>query len=280
MRRRFRLRDQIQALDPETDFELIYRLMVFYEFPWDLRTAGKIMIWHLFANPSTAAVVGATDALVTRAPETSLTFGDLIEHGLDSPVGRATIRTVNRAHRGWPISVEDHRYALAALAVTPIRWLDRHGWRRPTAVERAAVARFYAALGERIGVPGLPPDYSALAAYLAACERHRIGYSPAGQVCSDRTLELARVSVAAPLRRVVGPALAAILPPRIRAATGVPEPGRAVRVAVALLLKVRAVVVPLLPPRRRATTPRTRRGLPPATPDTIPAAAHRSPASL
>jgi hypothetical protein len=273
--RRFRLRDRILALDPVTDYELIYRLMVFHEFPWDLRTAGKVMIWHLFANPSTAAVVGSTDALVTRAPETSLTFGDLIEHGLDSAVGRATIRTVNRAHRGWPISVEDHRYALAALAVTPLRWLDRHGWRRPTGVERAAVVRFYAALGERIGVPGLPRDYDTLAAYLADCERHRVGYSAAGQLCSDRTLELAKVSVPAPLRRVVGPAIAAILPPRIRAATGVPEPGRAVRVAVAALLRTRAVVVPLLPPRRRATTPRTRRGLPTAT---VPA--HRSPASL
>jgi hypothetical protein len=147
-------------------------------------------------------------------------------------------------------------------------------------VERAAVAKFYAALGERIGVPGLPRDYAALATYLAECERHRIGYSPAGQVCSNRTLDLARVSVPAPLRRVVGPALAAILHPRIRAATGVPEPGRAVRLAVAALLAVRAVVVPLLPPRQRATTPRTRRGLPPATPDTIPAAAHRSPANL
>src|SRR4029453_824575 len=95
--------------------------MVFHEFPWDLRTAGKVMIWHLYANPSTAAVVGSTDALVTRAPETSLTFGDLIEHGLDSPVGRATIRAVNRAHRGWSIGVEDHRYARAA----PPLWLLR-----------------------------------------------------------------------------------------------------------------------------------------------------------
>lgn len=257
------------------DYELIYRRMVFNDFPWDLRVAGKVMIWHLFANPSTAAVVGSTDALVTRAPETSLTFGDLIEHGLDSPVGRATIRTVNRAHRGWPISLEDHRYALAALAVTPLRWLDRHGWRRPTAVERAAVVHFYADLGERIGVPGLPRGYAALAAYLAGCERDRIAYSAAGQLCSDRTLALARASVPAPLRRVVGPAIAAILPPRIRAATGVPEPGRAIRVAVAALLRARALVVPLLPPRRRATTPRTRRGLPPAQ-----VTGHRSPASL
>jgi len=264
VRRRFQLRDRIRALDPETDYELIYRLMVFHEFPWDLRTAGKVMIWYLFANPSTAAVVGSTDALVTRAPRTAMTFGDLIEHGLDSPVGRATIRAINRGHRGWSISVEDHKYALAALAVTQVRWLDRHAWRKPTTVERAAVARFYAALGARIGARGLPRGYDALAAYFAGCERDRLGHSAAGRLCSDRTLELARVSVPGPLRRVVGPAIATLLDPRVRAATGVPEPGHPVRWAVAALLRARALVVPLLPPRRRASTPRTRRGLPPA----------------
>jgi hypothetical protein len=87
--------------------------MVFHEFPWDLRTAGKVMIWHLYANPSTAAVVGATDALVTRSHETAVVFGDLIEHGLDSPQGRATLQMVNRAHRA----------GRSAPKTTATRWL-------------------------------------------------------------------------------------------------------------------------------------------------------------
>lgn len=120
---RFEIRDRIGRLDPERDYAEIYRLMVFYEYPWDLRMVGKTMIWHLYAVPSTASVVGSTDDLTNRAEETSLVFGELIEHGLDSARGRATLRMINRSHRGWPISDEDHRYALAALAVTAIRWL-------------------------------------------------------------------------------------------------------------------------------------------------------------
>src|SRR5579859_4717412 len=261
---RYAIRDRILRLDPARDYERIYRLMVFYEFPWDLRTAGKTMIWHLYANPSTAAVVGATDALVSRSRETALVFGDLIEYGLDSPQGRATLKMVNRAHRGWPIGTEDHRYALAALAVTAIRWLDRYGWRAPTAVERSAVAHFYAALGERIGAPGLPVDYDRLAAYLVGCERDRIGLSAAGRLCSDRTLDLAQACTPWPLRALVRPAIAALLAPRVRAATGVAEPSRPLRWAVGALLWIRPRVVRRLPPRRCPTTPRTRRGLPPA----------------
>jgi len=270
---RFDIREQILNLDPERDYEEIYRLMVFHEFPWDLRTAGKTMIWHLYAAPSTAAVVGSTDALVTRSEETSLVFGDLIEYGLDSPQGRATLRMINHAHRGWPIGVEDHRYALAALAVTAVRWLDRCGWRAPTPTERSAIARFYAALGERMGVPGLPRDYDRLAAYLADCERDRIAFSEEGRLCSDRTLELARARTPWPLTALVGPAIAALLAPAVRTATGVPEPGRLIRWAVAALLWTRPRVVRLLPPRRRPTTPRTRRKLPPA--QVQPRKAHR-----
>ncbi|MCK9904361.1 hypothetical protein CC117_32565 [Parafrankia colletiae] len=51
------------GLDPDRDWLEIVRLLVFHEFPWDARTAGKLTIWHLFAVPSTASVVGSIDAL-------------------------------------------------------------------------------------------------------------------------------------------------------------------------------------------------------------------------
>jgi hypothetical protein len=189
---RFDNLERISRLDPERDYAEIYRLMVFHEFPWDLRVAGKVMIWHLFAVPSTARVVGSTDALTARAEETSLVFGDLIEHGFDSPVGREIIRMINRAHHGWDITDEDHRYALAALAVTAIRWLDRYGWRRPTPSERTAITIFYAELGRRMGVPGVPSRYDDLAGYLADRERRHIAYSSEGRRVSERTIAMAR----------------------------------------------------------------------------------------
>jgi hypothetical protein len=41
------------------------------------------------------------------------------------------------------VTPEHNRFALAALAVTLLRWLDTYGWRRPTPGERTALLIFY-----------------------------------------------------------------------------------------------------------------------------------------
>ncbi len=258
---RFDNLERIGRLDPVGDHAAIYRLMVFHEFPWELRMAGRATIWHLFAGPDTAVRVGATDALLHRAEGTSLVFGDLIEYGLDSPTGRDTLRYTNRAHRGWAISADDQRYAVAALAVNAIRWLDRYGWRRPTPGERTAVAVFYAELGRRIGAPGLPRDYTALAGYFARCEQDRLRFSAAGHQVSEQTIAMARARVAWPLRPLVRPVIAALLEPAVRAGVGLPAAPRVLGWAVPALLRVRARLLRYAPARRRPSTPRTRRGL-------------------
>jgi hypothetical protein len=256
---RHAIRDRVAGLDPVRDHAEIVRLLMFHEFPWDVRMAGRLMIWHLYANPGVAAVVGATDALFTRAEITSLTFGDLVEHGLDSARGREILRFVNRSHRGTPVTAEHNGFALAALAVTLVRWLDRYGWRRPTPAERTALATFYAELGRRIGVPDLPGDYAGLVAYL---ERREAGFAftPAGRLCSERTLAMARARVRPWLRPLVGPVVSALLAPATRAAVGLGAPPAAVRAVAVAALRLRRRVVRRLPPRAAPSTPRTRRG--------------------
>ncbi|GAB3843575.1 oxygenase MpaB family protein [Dactylosporangium cerinum] len=257
--RRFAIRDRIAGLDPVRDYAEIVRLLMFHEFPWDVRMAGRLMIWHLYANPPVAAVVGSTDALFTRAEVTSLTFGDLVEHGFDAPRGRDILRFVNRSHRGTPVTAADNRFALAALAVTLVRWLDRYGWRPATDGERTALVTFYAELGRRIGVRNLPRTYDALAAYLAGCEA---GFAPtdAGRLCSERTLAMARSRVPLLLRPLVRPMVSALLDPDVRTAAGLSTPAAAVTFTLSKALRLRRRLVRLLPPRLTPTTPRTRRG--------------------
>ena len=100
-------------------------------------------LWHILAVPTVGAVPAASVDLATgparRARNTSVMIDDLIEHGLDSPVGRQ----MNRQHRGAGVTAEDHRIALATLAVIPVRWLDRYGRRPAKPEERAAAALFY-----------------------------------------------------------------------------------------------------------------------------------------
>jgi len=257
--RRFDLRDRIARLDPVRDYAEIVRLLMFHEFPWDVRMAGRLMIWHLYANGPVAAAVGRTDNLLSRSEVTSLAFGDLVEHGFDSPRGREVLRFINRGHRGTRVTAGHKAFALAALAVTLVRWLDRYGWRPATSGERAALATFYAELGRRMGVRDLPRGYDELAAYLAGCEAG-FAPTPAGRLCSERTLAMARARVAWPLRPLVRPVVAALLDPGVRAAVDLRAPAEPVRLAVSAVLRLRRWIVRLLPPRATPTTPRTRRG--------------------
>ncbi|WP_433212800.1 oxygenase MpaB family protein [Dactylosporangium sp. CS-047395] len=234
--------------------ETVRRLM-FYDFPWDVRMAGRLMIWHLYAWPSTATVVGSTSSLFTRSEITSLTFGDLVEHGLDSPRGREILRFVNRSHRGTPVTAEHNRFALVALPVTLIRWLDRFGHRALTADEHTALFTFYAELGRRMGVRDFPADPFA---YLAAHES-KFAFSEAGRLCSERTLTMARDRVPRWSRAIVSPVIATLLMPSVREAVGLPAPAWLSRALVAAVLQVRRQVVGWLPPRTTPTTPRTRR---------------------
>jgi hypothetical protein len=245
------------------DYEETVRRLMFYEFPWDVRMAGRLMIWHLYAHPEVAAVVGHTDALFTRSEVTSLTFGDLVEHGLDSPRGREILRFINRSHRGTPVTPAHNGFALAALAVTLLRWLDRYGWRTLTPPERTAVTVFYAELGRRMGVRDLPRDPAALAEYLERCES-TFAFTEAGRICSERTLAMARARVHPLLRPLARPVITALLSPTVRAAVGLSTPPRPVRIAVAEVLRIRRRVIRRLPPRMQPTTPRTRRAQTPA----------------
>ncbi|WP_433054603.1 oxygenase MpaB family protein [Dactylosporangium sp. CS-033363] len=239
----------------EPAYQETVRRLMFYDFPWDVRMAGRLMIWHLYAWPPTAVVVGSTSSLFTRSEVTSLTFGDLVEHGLDSPRGREILRFVNRGHRGGLVTAEHNRFALVALPVTLIRWLDSYGHRPLTAVERAALFTFYAELGRRMGVRDFPADPFD---YLAARESE-FAFSDAGRLCSERTLAMARERVHAWLRWLVRPVIGTLLMPGVRSAVGLPPPPAAVRALVAAVLRVRRLVVRCLPARTTPTTPRTRR---------------------
>jgi hypothetical protein len=112
-------------------------------------------------------------------------------------------------------------------------------------------------------VRDLPRTYDALAAYLAGREA-RFAYSPAGRLCSERTLAMARARVPWALRPLVRPVIATLLGPAVCGAVGLNRPPRATRIAVRAGLRLRGLLVRRLPPRIGLTTPRTRRGLPAA----------------
>lgn len=101
----------------------------------------------------------------------------VLEHGMDSGPGRTAIRRMNQMHRSYDISNDDLRYVLATFVVTPIRWTDRYGWRRMTAVERVASANYYRDLGHRMGIRDIPATWRS---YPAGYRVEELGTFPPG----------------------------------------------------------------------------------------------------
>ena len=244
---------QIEHLDPERDYEEIYRLMALHEFPWDTVTALNLAFYRTFAAPRMAALLVQTGEVLSRptkrATDTGLFMYELIAGGLHSDRGREVIRRLNRMHRRWPIEMEDHRYVLAAFVVVPTRWINSAGWRPLSDTETRAAVRFYAELGRLMGIRGLPATYPQVAALFDAYERQHLRYSEdsARLLAATRTVLESRLP--SRLQLLAGPLLRALLDPTLCACFGVRPAGLVLRTALRTALAARRAHLRRRPPR-------------------------------
>ena len=102
-----------------------------------------------------------TERTQKRYDDTALILDTILEHGLSSPPGRTALRRMNEMHGAYDISNDDKLYVLSTFVVMPIRWLDKYGWRRLTAAERAASVNYYRELGRHMGIRGIRKPISS-----------------------------------------------------------------------------------------------------------------------
>jgi hypothetical protein len=65
VRRDYWLR-RIRQLDPDVDFAEIYRIMVAYEFPWDMTQSLGLALYRTYAVPSIGRLLAATGEFSDR----------------------------------------------------------------------------------------------------------------------------------------------------------------------------------------------------------------------
>lgn len=254
MRRYDRLRE-ILLLDPEADCEAIYRLITTYEFPWDVARALELALYRTYAVPSIGRLLARTGELTERSQkrydDTALLLDAVVEHGHESPRGRAAIRRVNQMHRAYDISNDDMRYVLCTFVVTPKRWLDRYGWRSLTQHELVAIAAYYGMTGRRMGIRDVPGTYAAFERCLDDYEAAHFAYDQDARAVSDATLDLMASWYPRPLTPLARRASIALLDDSLLRAFRYPPPVPALRRAVRVAVRLRGRAVRLLPPRVR-----------------------------
>jgi hypothetical protein len=181
-------------LDPERDYQEIYRDLLSLEFPWDMVQALSFALLRTYAVPSIGRLLDQTGEFQhhtqRRYDDTALLLDEPLQHGLQSDRGRRGIRRINQMHGSYDISNEEMRYVLSTFVVTPKRWLDDYGWRPMSAVEVRASVRYYLELGRLMGIKDLPDTYDGFDGLLTSYEADHFGYDDGGRRVADSTLAL------------------------------------------------------------------------------------------
>ena len=151
MRRKYT--QQIEFLDPRSEYQEIAYLLTCYEFPWDIERSLEFALFRTYAVPSISRLLSKTGEF-TRRPrkrydDTELILAEILENGFDSQRGQAALRRMNQMHARFPISNSDFLYVLSTFIYEPIRWIDQFGWRALTENERLAIFIYYRELGRR-----------------------------------------------------------------------------------------------------------------------------------
>ena len=185
---------KIATLDPDTDYEEIYRIDTMLEFPWDMNQSLGLALYRTYAVPSIGGLLARTGEFTERTQkrydDTGLILTAIGENGLDSPEGRAAIRRMNQMHGRYGIPNDDMRYVLSTLVTVPIRWLDEYGYRPLSEVEKVASAHYYRRLGGLMNIKDLPATWQEFGELMDAYEREHFGYDEGAVAVSEATLAL------------------------------------------------------------------------------------------
>ncbi|WP_329459867.1 oxygenase MpaB family protein [Streptomyces sp. NBC_01497] len=183
----------------------VYRQLALLDFPEEVRMGLNLGFYRTFAVPGIATVLTTTGKMIERPKERAKATGalmySLIENGLDTPEGTSAVARLTALHAHLPVDEAEFVYVLGAFCTAPLEYIDRYGWRPVTPAEREAAYVFYAGLGRRMGIAGVPGSYAALEAWMSDFEVRTFETTTEGRALLEATSGL----LASRLPRVLAP---------------------------------------------------------------------------
>lgn len=247
--------NHIQSLDPEQDNQQIVFLSSCYEFPFDTTRSLEFALFRTFAVPSISALLDRTGEFQHRAQkrydDTDIIVSELIEHGYDSDRGRRAIRRMNQLHGRFDIANDDFLYVLSTFIFEPIRWNARFGWRLMCKQERLGYFHFWREVGRRMNIQDIPAEYDVYEQFNREYEQRNFRFTEANQHVGTATRELFVSWFPRPTAPLVRWSIHALLDDPLREAFGFPRPLWLIGRLVPAAMRLRSLLLRLLPPRRR-----------------------------
>ena len=252
---RFKIRDQINQLDPERDNMRIMYLSFGYEFSWDSIRSLEIALYRTYCVPSISALLDRTGEFHLRAQkrydDTSLIVSEMCKWGYRDGRGKEALERMNWAHGHYKIANDDFLYVLSTFIFEPVRWIDKFGWRKLCDNERRAYYFFWKEVGTRMGIRDIPPGYEAFEQWNTAYESAHFRFTETNQRVGSDTRDLFASWVPRLFAPLVRYGIYAMLDDSMLEAFGFPRPAPAMRGIVSGALKLRARIVRILPARKK-----------------------------
>jgi len=239
---------RILELDLQDDYQKIYQLTAFYDFPRDMRDGLTLAFYRVFAIPCIAELLVKTGEMTgrpaKRSYDTGLVIYELIAAGFDAPRGQEMVKLLGRVHQGLGIAQEDFRYVLCTFMVTPFRWIDIRGWRPLLPAEREASTNFYRELGRRMHIEALPETFADAAAILDDYEKRFAADNEAGRALMASTLLVFRNRLPKLIRPLAAPLLSSYFADtKLTDALGLPSSPWILSTAIRLVYALRNAVL-------------------------------------
>ncbi|GAC67941.1 oxygenase MpaB family protein [Gordonia soli] len=252
---RHRLGSEIADLDP-AESQQIAQLLGTREFPWGITQALSFALFRTYAVPSIGDLLYRTGQFTEqtqkRYDDTVLLLDAPVEHGFESPLGRAGVRRINQMHAMYDISNDDMLYVLATFVVCPVRWVNSYEWRRLTDHEVRGLTDYYRRLGKHMAIKGIPETYAEFERLMDDYEDQHFAFSEDSRAVADATLDLLGTFMPYRLlpRAVVRRMSFALMDDRLLWAFHYPRPTAVERVLVRGGLRLRGLAIRLFAPPR------------------------------
>lgn len=230
----------------------LYREMVQHSFSTEMRAGFFIAYYRNFAIPSIARTLaerGETTARpMKRSYDTGIVIHEIIVNGFNSDRGQAMVELLRRVHKGVPGSGEDFLYVLMTLLVIPLRWVERHGWRKPTQAEIDATMAFYTELGKQMGLGPVPASFEEAGQFLDDYENRNMAPSPEGAALLNATAEALAVRLPGRLKGKAPVVISLMMDkPLVVAALGLKPAPKWLQTAFNAVIRVRALLTRFTP---------------------------------
>ena len=225
--------------------------------------------FRTFGIPTISKLLHATreyeDSCSRRYDDTDLILREILENSPDSERGATAIDRLNKLHENYKISNNDFLYTLGIFVVTPVRFINRHSYRRLGAYEVDCVHQVMSRMGEKMGIRGIPPTYASMRDWFDAYEEKNMRFEKSNGRVGKATLDFFLKPFPRLLRPVVEEFVLLILDERLKASLGLrPRAGliwSLLRFPLSLIPPILPLLSLLTPPSRNARrTPKAAEG--------------------